>query len=112
MTAEALLRHDRNGVARGALEGIENLVPDVSFVRLVRLSASAVNRKDTDIVTCQAVNCESATERGNMRVGTSQHAIDSERILFLLFGFTLDLSDARRDVLVVNRLALGFAPFR
>lgn len=111
MTAKALLRHDRDGVAWAALEVVEDIVPDVCFVGFVGTRARTMNRKHSDVVRRQAPDCECTPERCDARIAALKHAVCRKSFLLLARSFGFHVRDPGREVRIVNLLALALAEF-
>ena len=104
---QALLSHDWNGIARGAANGVEDVVPEVSLVLLIGVGARAVNGQNADIVSLETPDCESAVQRRDTRVESLKHAVGSERVLLLLSSLEFHVGDTRGEVFLVGRIALA-----
>lgn len=61
------------------------------------------NRSNSNIVDCQSPNSESTSKRRDGRIGTSEHAVSTERFAFLSFRFALNVSESFGDEVLGGR---------
>lgn len=75
----------------------------------VGASARAVDGQNTDIVRSQTPYGQRTAKRGDAFIATLQHTVHCESVLLLTSGFTFDVRDTRREVLIVDCLAFTLA---
>lgn len=72
--------------------------------------ARPVNGEDSDVVNSQTPHSQCTTQRSNSFIGALQHAIHRQCVLILACSFTLNVSDARGEVLLID-VFLALAQF-
>jgi hypothetical protein len=108
VTDKALLGHDGYCIASTTTDVGKDVVPNLRLVLLVRAGAGTVDGENAHVVGGKTPDGKRAAQRRNTFIGTDEMAVCCKSILLLACGFTLNVSNARRNVFLVNdRFALG-----